>query len=108
MQNTRINNLIEVIYTQLKRWLQNPWRKLSLIIIGFLLGFFLGTAIPTTLGQKAELDIVSAGFVLLITEVISLLIYKYNVARLFMGTLLNSIKIGLTYALFVEAFKLGS
>ena len=60
MQNTRLNNLFDAIARRLGQWFLNPWRRLSLLIISFLFGFFLGTAISTTAGQKAELDIVVA------------------------------------------------
>jgi len=118
MQNTRLNNLVDVILGQLRLWLSNPWRRLSLIIISLLLGIFLGTAIPTTSGQTAEWDVVSAGVLVIFTEAVSRFVYGRNrrppaneeaLSRgLFVAELLNSFKIGLIYSLFVEAFKLGS
>jgi hypothetical protein len=118
MQNTRLNNLIGVILAQLGQWLLNPWRRVSLVLISLLLGVFLGTAIPTTSGQAAEWDIVGAGVLVLFTEVVSRFVYGRNrrqaaaaeivPRRLLVTEMLNSLKIGLIYSMFVEAFKLGS
>ncbi len=118
MQNTRLNNLVDAILGQFGRWLSNPWRRLSLIIISLLLGIFLGTAIPTTSGQTAEWDVVSAGVLVIFTESVSRFVYGRNRRQttnaeglsreFFVAELLNAFKIGLIYSLFVEAFKLGS
>jgi len=110
MQNTRINNLLDAIASSLGRWFLNPWRRISLLIISFLFGFFLGTAISTIAGQQAELDIVVAAFLVLLTEVTSRLFYSRNffVRRPLWMESLNLLKVGFTYSLFVEAFKLGS
>ena len=110
MQNTRINNLFDAIASSLGQWFVNPWRRLSLLTISFLFGFFLGTAISTTAGQRAELDIVVAGFLVLLTELMSRIFYNRNffVKRALWLESLNILKVGFTYSLFVEAFKLGS
>jgi hypothetical protein len=109
MQNTRLNNLFDALTRRLGQWLTNPWRRLSLIIISFLFGFFLGTAVSTTAGQKAELDIVVAGFLVTITEVISRIFHSRRIAvnSIWLESL-NILKVGFVYSLFIEAFKLGS
>ena len=109
MQNTRLNNLFDALTRRLGQWLTNPWRRLSLIIISFLFGFFLGTAVSTTAGQKAELDIVIAGFLVTITEVISRIFYSRRIAvnSIWLESV-NILKVGFIYSLFIEAFKLGS
>ncbi|NET61290.1 MAG: DUF565 domain-containing protein [Symploca sp. SIO2E6] len=117
MQNTRLNNLFGVILTRLGLWLTNPWRRISLSLISFLLGFFLGTGVATTVGQAAGWDIIAAAILLLFTEVASIIVYgrrqrrptteEFNRAS-WLAEIVNSLKIGLSYSLFVEAFKLGS
>ncbi len=110
MQNTRLNGLVDATGGQLSRWLLNPWRRLSLLVINLLLGFFLGTAISTTAGQSADWDIIGSGFLVVLTEIVSRIYYSRprQVGRAFWVEALNSLKIGLTYSLFIEAFKLGS
>ena len=110
MQNTRLNNLVDGALGQLGRWLRNPWRRLSLLIICLLFGIFLGTAIPTTTGQAATWDIVAAAILLLFTEAISWIVYRrgQGATQPLLLEALNALKLGLIYAMFIEAFKIGS
>ncbi|MEO6862476.1 MAG: DUF565 domain-containing protein [Microcoleus sp.] len=110
MQNTRINRLIDVLSEQFRSWLSNPWRRISLLVISLLFGTVLGTAIPTIAGQSADWDIVGAGLLVLFTELVNRVVYsgRLSAARSLWVEILNALKIGLTYNLFVEAFKLGS
>ena len=110
MQNTRLNNLFDAIATRLGQWFLNPWRRLSLLIISFLFGFFLGNAVSTTAGQEGVLDIVVAAFLVLLTEITSRIFYSRSFLekRSLLVDLLNFLKIGFIYSLFLEAFKLGS
>jgi uncharacterized membrane protein YoaK (UPF0700 family) len=109
MQNTRLNNLVSAVAQRFGQWLSNPWRRWSLLLISFLLGFFLGTAVSTTAGQRANLDIYVAAIIAVVVEVISRLYYRRRTSNdSFWLESLNILKIGLTYGLFIEAFKLGS
>jgi hypothetical protein len=118
MQNTRLNNLVDVVFRQLGQWFANPWRRLSLVLISLLLGVFLGSAIPTTAGQSANWDVIAAGILVLFTEAVSRIIYGSNRRRVestegfprrsLLAEVVNALKIGLTYSMFVEAFKIGS
>jgi hypothetical protein len=122
MQNTRLNTLIDRTARQFTRWAQNPWRRLSLIIISLLFGNFLASAIATTTGQRTNLDTIISAILLVTTESISWLVYRQRATNLprderdavALGprplwlVILNSLKLGLVYGLFVEAFKLGS
>jgi Protein of unknown function (DUF565) len=116
MQNTRLNTLLDRLTQRFTRWAQNPWRRISLIIISLLSGNFLASAIATTTGQTAELDITISATLVGIVEFISWLTYgnKADVNRAIFRqkpiwiAILNNLKLGLIYGLFVEAFKLGS
>jgi hypothetical protein len=117
MQNTRITTIVNGTLTRFTRFSTNPWRQTSLIIISFLLGNFFGTMIVTIAGQTAALDVVAAFMLMVFTEIVSWFSYriqrpKNNFLGIEGGTffldLLNALKIGIVYSLFVEAFKLGS
>ncbi len=110
MQNTRLNNLFDAIATRLGQWFLNPWRRLSLLLISFLFGFFLGNAVSTTAGQEGVLDIVVAAFLVLLTEITSRIFYSRSFLerRSLLVDSLNLLKVGFIYSLFLEAFKLGS
>ncbi|MBD2776559.1 DUF565 domain-containing protein [Iningainema tapete] len=110
MQNTRLNNLLDTIARRLSQWFFNPWRRISLLVISLLFGFFLGSAVSTTAGQTAEWDIVIAFFILIATEFTNRIFYARNSTsrRSLWVESLNTLKIGLIYSLFLEALKLGS
>ncbi|MDY6939114.1 MAG: DUF565 domain-containing protein [Cyanobacteriota bacterium] len=110
MQNTRFSTLISAFFGRIGKLLRNPWRRLSLVILGFLFGFFLGTAVSTVAGQLARLDITLAAILVLMTEALSWLVYTRNgwFGKTPPIETLNALKIGLMYSLYVEAFKLGS
>jgi hypothetical protein len=121
MQNTRLNTLIDRIGRQFIQWSENPWRRLSLIIISLLFGNFLASAISTTAGQRTDLDILISLILVMLVESISWLTYGTIIGqrqvvksitilgqRPFWIAILNSLKLGLVYGLFIEAFKLGS
>lgn len=116
MQETRLNRLVDLAGDRLNQLFSNPWRRVAFISLSFLFGYFLGTAIPTTTGQWANLDVIVAGVTLLFVEAINGLVYRYRRQRqpgqparpslLIDGA--NALRIGLTYGLFVEAFIIGS
>ena len=110
MQNTRLNSLVASLTGRLAIWFFNPWRRLSFLVISILFGFFLGTAVSTTAGQSADWDIVAAGILVAFSEVVDRIYYRGNPqrSRSLWVEALNALKIGLTYSLFIEAFKLGS
>lgn len=116
MQRTRLNTLVDLAARRIEQFFGNPWRRISVILISLLLGFFLGSAIPTTAGQTASWDIVMAAFLILFTELINRWFYSSNLGRQdrnrnqrsLLVEMLNFMKIGVTYGLFLEAFKLGS
>ena len=110
MQNTRLNRLVGVISGQLGRWLLNPWRRISLVIISLLFGSFLALAISTIAGQRADLDVSVALMISIVVEIINWL--AYSSSSRFRQSLwlenLNAIKIGLIYGLCLLALTLGS
>jgi hypothetical protein len=117
MQNTRLTTLVRDTLTRFTSFTTNPWRRISLVIIGFLLGNFLGTIIITTTGQMATWDVVAAFLLVISTELVNYYIYRPRTFKpnssatagiIMLPEILNFLKIGITYSLFIEAFKLGS
>jgi hypothetical protein len=110
MQNTRLNSLVGVVTDQIRQLFRNPWRRVSLMLISLLFGFFLGNVISTSAGQRAELDVVAASFLVILFEVTSRIIYsnRESFRRSLPAEMINALKIGMTYSFVLEAFKLGS
>lgn len=116
MQNTRLSTIVSVSARQLSQWSRNPWRRSSLILISLLSGFFLASVISTVSGAKSEQDIVTAAVTVFVVELINRYVYTIKQSTpannaapsLLTKEILNSVKLGLMYGLFLEAFKLGS
>ncbi|AFY72774.1 Protein of unknown function (DUF565) [Synechococcus sp. PCC 7502] len=109
MQNTRLTVITNTSLSRLERWFSNPWRRISLYIISPLLGFFLASIISTVSGAKSAFDPYVAAALLLVTELISFVAYRRTKEkRSLYLEILNLLKIGLIYGMFLEAFKLGS
>ncbi|GAB4530892.1 MAG: DUF565 domain-containing protein [Pleurocapsa sp.] len=117
MQRTRLNSLIDITGQRLALLFSNPWRRIALSLISILMGFFMGSAIVTTAGQDAVWDIPAAATLFIFTELTSKFVYgrpsrpsgsSLPVRRSLFVDVFNLFKIGLTYSLFLEAFKLGS
>ncbi|BFM39660.1 DUF565 domain-containing protein [Synechocystis sp. LKSZ1] len=112
MQRTRLNTLAEITSTQASEFFRNPWRRISLTLLTFLLGFFVGAAVATTAGQNAQWDVVGAALILIFAEAVSRWVYgrsgRLEQGPSFVLDILNYFKMGILYSLFLEAFKLGS
>jgi energy-coupling factor transporter transmembrane protein EcfT len=108
MQETRLNLLIGRLVNQFFGFFTNPWRQLSLITICALLGFFLASVITTSVGQSARWDVTMALFFLFFTETSNYIIYRRLNEKPPWIDLLNSLKIGFVYGLYLESLKLGS
>lgn len=111
--STRLGRLIAVRRRELlQRW-NTVRRNFPTKIFLLLLGFFSANALATILGQTGDWDVIAAGILVAIIEGIGHLMY--NRLPAFLGDrgkqtieLVNYWKIGFTFALFVDAFKVGS
>ena len=110
MQQTRLNLLLTLGFSQISQFFANPWRKLSLILVSLLLGFFVGSGVSSTVGQAGKWDISIAGAYLIFSEIINMIVYRRraNQERVLWLDVLNAFKIGFVYCLYLEALKLGS
>lgn len=117
MQRTRLSTLIDDLSDQLSLWLVNPWRRVSLVLISLLGGYFIAVSLSAIAGQAAVQDTVISAFLVVGAELINWLVYSRRwrdpallkkVPKPLWLDCINSFKIGAIYALCLEAFKLGS
>jgi Protein of unknown function (DUF565) len=82
---------------------------LSFYILNILLGFFIATALSTIPSQTGDWGIIAAALMVTFYELISQFAYPSIVlSSQKLIKQINSIKVGILYGLFVDAFKLGS
>ncbi|MBE9137497.1 DUF565 domain-containing protein [Nodosilinea sp. LEGE 07088] len=117
MQRTRLSTLIDDLGDQLSLWLVNPWRRVSLVLLSLLLGYFVAVSLAAIAGQAAVQDTIVSAFLVIAAELISWLVYSRRwrdpellktIPKPLWIDCLNGFKMGAVYALCVEAFKLGS
>nr|QCI06427.1 hypothetical protein [Dictyurus purpurascens] len=95
----------------IKNFFSYKFNIVSLNIISLMLGFFTASILSTIPAQTGDWGIMSAGIIVTINEILSKIIYYYKKRtkkRNFCINLINNIKLGIIYGLFVDAFKLGS
>lgn len=83
-------------------------KYISLKLICLLLGFFIATVLSTMPAQTGDSGIIAASIIITCNEILSNRIYKRKNYNLIFWNIINYIKIGIIYGLFVDAFKLGS
>ncbi len=107
-QSTGLNKNFGNLLTRLEDWTINPWRRLSLYLIVFLIGFFLGSSLGMINGAFSLMDPIGALFAVIALEImvrvrrISKLSNKNSIAI----NLIDMNRMGLLYGLFMEGFKL--
>lgn len=109
-QDTRLSTLFDVLLGYFEDLLRNPWRRLLLVLLALLLGTFLGHNIPAITGSRSYVDELVALVIVVAIELINRIAYTsfLGLKDTFFASVLNALKLGLQFALAVEALKLGS
>ena len=109
MQKTKFRNLLNSFIRLLNPIISDTWSKRSVLLITLLSGFYLTNSLISFLLDKSINTIYLAIILLLIMEIIIRLLLFSSFNKLSLIILaINNFRIGSTYALILEAFKLGS
>ena len=109
MQNTNFKQVTDSILRTITPIFSDSWGKRSLLLLSLLLGFYFTNNLLSFLLDKSVNTIFIAILILLIMELSirsNLISYKSKFSLIIMA--INNLRIGSTYALILEAFKLGS
>ena len=109
MQKTNFRKFINSIDNFINPIIVNSWQKRSILLISLLLGFYLTNSFLSFLLDKSFNTILLAIILVLIMELLirTTLLSKFSKFSIIIMSL-NNLRIGSTYALILEAFKLGS
>ena len=109
MQKTNFRNFLDKLASFFNPIIVDSWSKRSLLLISLLFGFYFTNTLLSFLLDKSVNTILLAILILLIMELFIRLslISKYNKFSIFIISI-NNFRIGSTYALILEAYKLGS
>ena len=106
MQKTKFREFIDSLIFIINPSISDSWSKRSLLILSLLFGFYFTNSFLSFLLDKSVNTIFLAIIILLIME---LVIRSYLIPKLTIPVMIiNNIRIGSTYALILEAYKLGS
>ena len=106
MQKTKFREFIDSLTFIINPIISDSWNKRSLLLLSLLFGFYFTNSFLSFLLDKSVNTIFLAIIILLIME---LVIRSYLIPKLTTAVkIINNIRIGSTYALILEAYKLGS
>ncbi len=106
MQKTKFRKFVDLLIRTVNPIIADNWSKRSILLLSLLFGFYFTNSLLSFLLDKSVNTIFLAIIILFIMELtirVSL-ISKFSI----IVKSINNIRIGSTYALILEAFKLGS
>ncbi|MEB3201023.1 MAG: DUF565 domain-containing protein [Synechococcaceae cyanobacterium] len=107
-QDTRLQRQVLEALSRLQSWANNPWRRLSLLLIVLLAFFWIGSTVGAITGAANENDLVAALLCVLALEIAARSrrrLLRQRGDRLPLQ-LLDMSRLGLLYGLLLEGFKL--
>ena len=109
MQNTKLKKFIDVLSSTVTPIISDNWRKRSILLLSLLFGFYFTNSLISFLLDKTVNTIFLAIIILLLMEIsIRSTLFSYLNKFSIIILSINNLRIGSTYALILEAFKLGS
>ena len=107
-QNTVLYKSYSKIIDRLANWAANPWRRYSLLLIIFLIGFFIGSSLGMINGVLALMDPVGALITLIFLEILIKARFFFLTSKkpIILVRVFDMFRIGMVYGLFSEGLKL--
>jgi len=108
MQTTIVYKSSAKIMSRLATWATNPWRRYSLLLIIFLIGFLIGSSLGMINGVLALMDPVGAFITLIFLEILikARFIFLQSGKPIILVRVFDMFRIGIVYGLFSEGLKL--
>ncbi len=107
-QQTRFQILIVDNLKTISNWSANPWRKYSIILLMFFIGYFFGSSLGMISAVYNLMDPVGAFISVLLIEIlinIRRILFSDKNKRFFL-LIIDFLRIGLMYGFFTESLKL--
>ena len=107
-QNTKFQILIVDNLKTISNWAANPWRRYSVILIMFFVGYFFGSSLGMISAVFELMDPISALVSIIFIELLIKLRRSLhtNKNKKFLTLLIDFLRIGLFYGFFTEGLKL--
>ena len=109
MQKTQYRKFVDSFLLIVNSLISDTWSKRSILLLSILSGFYFTNSFISFLLDKSVNTIFLAITLILIMELAIRSLLFSNISKLSILILaINNFRIGSTYALILEAFKLGS
>lgn len=103
----RLVDIIQIVPEISRNYFRSPSKRTLFGGISILGGFYVAQTISLSFGVLGVNDVIAAVLCVLLTEYVTRFFYSRPKVTFYLA-LLNNFKIGFTYGLFIDAFKLAS
>ena len=108
MQKTKFSKINDQFNNLLFGFLSSSWKSKSINIISVLVGYFLFANFVTKFISEGKNELIMVPIIILIIEFIIRIRPSQNSSLFNLWSIFDKVRIGATYAVILEAFKLGS
>tara|TARA_B100000941_G_scaffold88_1_gene58 strand:- start:46 stop:372 length:327 start_codon:yes stop_codon:yes gene_type:complete len=108
MQKTKFSRINDKFNNLLFGFISSSWKSKSINIISVLTGFFLFANFITKFISEGKNELIMVPIIITIIELIIRLRPSSDSSLFNLWSILDKVRIGATYAVILEAFKLGS
>ena len=108
MQKTKFSRINDQFNNLLFGFLSSSWKSKSTNIISVLTGYFLFANFATKFITEGKNELVMVPIIILVIELIIRMRPSQKSIFFNVWTIVDKVRIGATYAVILEAFKLGS
>mgnify|MGYP001172947669 CR=1 FL=1 len=108
MQKTKFSKIYDQFNNLLFGFLSSSWKSKSINIISVLTGYFLFANFVTKFITEGKNELIMVPIIILIIELIIRIRPAANSNLFYLWSIADKVRIGATYAVILEAFKLGS
>lgn len=108
MQKTKFSIINNQFYELFFGFLSSSWKSKSINLISILVGYFLFANFITKFISEGKNELVMVPVIIFIIELVIRLKPRSKSSLYKLWSIIDKVRIGATYAVILEAFKLGS
>ena len=108
MQNTNFSKIINLSSNFLFNFLSSSWRSKSFDLLSVLIGYFLFANFLTKFISEGQNELLMVPIIILFIEFIIRIKPSSDSRIFYLWSIIDKVRIGASYAIVLEAFKLGS
>ena len=108
MQKTKFSRINDQFNNIIFGFLSSSWKSKSINILSILTGYFLFANFVTKFISEGKNELIMVPVIILVIELIIRIRPSQKSSFFNLWSILDKVRIGATYAVILEAFKLGS